>query len=65
MPQIQKLDISCPWGHGLLLMWLCHQLLSWFLTNVRLHQVSSYSIQSANDKGGNEVKPVAVHRSVI
>ena len=44
------------------LMWLCHQLLSGFLSNGHLPRVS---YQSANDNGDNKVKTKAVHRSVI
>jgi hypothetical protein len=41
----------------------CHQLLSGFLVNVHLLRVSFQSLLSANDKGDNNVKPGAVHRS--
>ena len=45
------------------LVWRCHQLLSGFLPNDHLPRVSWQSPLSANDKGDNEVKPGAMHRS--
>ena len=55
----------CPWSHGLqqknlMLVWQCHQLLSGFLANDHSHQ----SLLSANNKGDNEVKLRAMHRSL-
>ena len=41
----------------------CHQLLSGIIANDHLPQVSRRSRSSANDKGDNEVKPGAVHKS--
>ena len=48
---------------NLTLVWRYRQPLSEFLAKGHLHQGSRPSRLSANDKGDNEVKPGAVHRS--
>ena len=50
----------CCWQRSFKLVCRCHQLLSGFLDNDHLPRVSR---QSPNDKGDNEVKPRALHRS--
>ena len=45
------------------LVWRCYQFLYGFLANDHLPRVLPHSRLSANDKGANEVKPGAVHRS--
>jgi hypothetical protein len=44
-------------------MWRCHQLLSGFLANDHLPQLSRQSRLSAKGKNDNEVKQGEVHRS--
>ena len=47
-----------------MLVWRYHQVLSGFLANDLLSQVSSQSRLSANDKDDNEIKTEALHTSL-
>ena len=64
-----KYELFCwPRSHGhrpniFMVLWQCYQLLSVFLANENLSQVLRQSHLSASNKGDNEVKQGAGHRS--